>query len=64
VGVDTLRAALSVGVKLHPRGEHALSVGVDTLRAALSVGVICLVILLICAFFVYHVLHSSINEYS
>jgi len=28
--------ALPMGVNLHPRGEHALSVAVATLRAALS----------------------------
>jgi len=31
------QSALSVGVILHPRREHALSVGVNTARAALSV---------------------------
>jgi len=29
--------ALPVGVTLHPRGEHALSMSTPTLRAALSV---------------------------
>jgi len=27
------KIALPMGVTLHPRGEHALSMGVDTLRA-------------------------------
>jgi len=31
------KIALPVGVTLHPRGEHALSVAVTMLRAALSV---------------------------
>jgi len=31
------KIALPMGVNLHPRGEHALSMAVGTLRAALSV---------------------------